>query len=401
MITHFARHRFAGGLFAVLLAGASACQAGPPPDEASRAVTTGFLPGTIHPTRENLPDRRSLAASVRMRDGAGGDAGLGRLARSLRDARPLWTLGTMDGDEATVFGHVEDIVAGEDGRLFVLDSRFNNIRVYDAAARPLAVFGRPGRGPEEFMAPEALKRDSGGRLVVADRHNRIKIFEPNDATFRSSGSISVPFVPEDFCLLDDRIFVQGVRRDGGVIHSFTEAGDSVLSFGPAYRTGNWLVRNQLSDGPIACSPEGGTVVMMFKYLPVVYGYSADGRLKWVTELADFHPITITEDVDGQGRPEVGFEPRPDGHDIAESLLAVPGGAVLVQTARHTPESLRQRRDFAELRTYLLSASTGQGIYVGSGLPRIRAVAAGRAYAAVNDPFPQVRTYQLSEGGVIE
>lgn len=400
MITLSVRRPAAGALLALVSAGASACQSDDHlAQEAAKTVTTGFLPGTIHPTRENLPERGSLAAYVGMQqDGAPGDAGLHRLAARLRQARPLWSLGALEGDPSAVFGNVEDIVVGEDGRLFVLDSRYNNIRIHDPAGRLLAVFGRPGRGPEEFMAPEALKRDTRGRLVVVDRHNRIKILEPQGATFRAGGNISVPFVPEDFCLLDDRIFVQGVRRAGGVIHAFTPAGDSLLSFGAAYRTGNWLVRNQLSDGPIACSEESGTVVMMFKYLPVVYGYAPDGRVKWVTQLADFHPIRILEDVDGRGNPEVGFTPRPDGHDMAESLLAVPGGMVLVQATHHTPESIKARRDYAEIRSYLLSASTGRGVYVGSHLPRIHALAEGRAYAAVNDPFPQVRAYQLPPAG---
>jgi hypothetical protein len=376
---------------------AGGCEPPQPGEAASMLVSSGFADGTRHPTSVNIPARGSLAAFIPMKDELNGPGELRRYARALRDARLLWTVGRMDGDQSQVFGNVEDIAVDEEGRLYVLDSRYNNVRIHDRAGAAVGVFGGPGRGPGELMSPEAIERDAQGRLVVADRFNTLKVFERRGDRFESTRSIPVRFVPEDFCLLGDRIFVQGVRRDGGVIHAFSATGDSVVSFGAPYRSENWLVRNQLSDGPIACNEPSSTVVAMFKYLPVIYGYGPGGEVKWVSQLADFRPIGITEEVEGEGTPVVAFSPREDGHDLVAALMST-GPFVLVQTARHTVASIAEQKEFQELRTYLVEAATGNGVYVGNHLPRLAAVAGDCAYAAVNDPHPQVRVFQVAQAG---
>lgn len=365
---------------------------GPPPQRPTSFTAAAFAPGTVHPTAENLPDRSELAASISLRGTIRGDDALQRFARRLARARPVGAFGAVEGAPSEVFGYVEDVAAGEDGTLFVLDSRYNNVRVHDESGGLLASFGGPGGGPAEFRSPEALKRDARGRVLVADRNNHIKIFEPKGRSWSLAGTIALRLSPEDFCLLGGELLVQGIAHEG-FIHAYSPQGARLRSFGQAYVTPNWLVRNQLSDGPIACSEETGTVVTMLKYLPVIYGYSAAGKLLWTSRLEDFQPIRIVEELDAGGRPAVRFQ--PDGaHDLAESLQPAPGGMVIVQTARLTPESIRERKEYHELRTYVLSARTGEGVYVGSHLPRISAVTATRVLAASNDPFPQVRVLEL-------
>lgn len=383
------------GALAAALAGtlAAGCQETPPPQQQASSFTAmAFVPGTVHPTAENLPDPSELAASITMDRTIRGDGALQRFARRLARARQVAAFGALEGAPSEVFGYVEDVAAGEDGSMFVLDSRYNNVRVHDASGAQLASFGGPGGGPAEFRSPEALKSDTQGRVLVADRHNQIKIFEPKDRSYALAGTIAMRLVPEDFCLLGGDLLVQGIAHEG-FIHAYSPQGERLRSFGQAYVTPNWLVRNQLSDGPIACSEETGTVVTMLKYLPVIYGYSAAGKLLWTSRLEDFRPIRIVEELGAGGQPAVRFQ--PDGaHDLAESLQPAPGGLVIVQTARLTPESIRERKEFDELRTYVLSARTGEGVYVGSHLPRISAVTATRVLAAANDPFPQVRVLEL-------
>ncbi|HWK90420.1 MAG TPA: 6-bladed beta-propeller [Longimicrobium sp.] len=363
-----------------------------PPVAANSLVPLGVHPGTVHPTEENLPRRSELAASISISGDSRGGGAAERFARRLARARQVGAFGAVEGTPDQVFGNIEDIAAGEDGRLYVLDSRYNNVRIFDASGRPLASFGGPGGGPAEFRAPEALSRDRQGRILVADRHNRIKLFAPQGASYAVQGSISVRFVPEDFCLLGDAVFVQGIERDA-FLHAFSASGQRLRSFGAPYATANWLVREQLSDGPVACSEEAGTVVTMLKYLPVVYGYSPQGELRWVSRLEDFRPIRITEEVNAKGKPRVSFEGDAP-YDIAESLQTAPGGLVVVQTARRTPQSNRDKLEFAELRTYVLSAATGQGVYVGNHLPRIGAVTGTRVLAGENDPYPRVRILEM-------
>ncbi|MFL5383491.1 MAG: hypothetical protein ACJ8GN_13310 [Longimicrobiaceae bacterium] len=339
-----------------------------------------------------------MAASIPRTAIPRGEGTLARFARRLARARPVRSIGALEGTPAMVFGMVEDVATDEAGRFFVLDSRYNNVRIHDASGTPVGSFSGPGRGPGELVSPEALERDRQGRIVVADRYNVIKFFAPRGESFALAGAIAVRFVPEDFCLLGDRIYVQGIAA-AGMIHAFTAAGTPIRSFGQPYRSANWLVRNQLSDGPIACSEEAGVVVTMFKYLPIVYGYSAEGRLLWASRLEDFRPIRIVEERDERGVPEVGFD-GGEPYDLAVSLQGAPQGLVVVQTARYTPESIRNGREPAVFDTYLLSAATGQGVYVGNGLPRISAVSRERVLAGVTDPFPQVRILALPAEEVV-
>ena len=137
----------------------------------------------------------------------------------------------------------------------------------------------------------------------------------------------------------------------------------------------------------------------FRYFPVLSGYSPEGELKWQSRLADFEPLKITQLVDDQGRKAVRYGWEGDYHDVVKSMIGLPGGYVIIQTARNTRASSKARQEYAELRTYVLSAATGEGIYVGSSLPEIHAVTQDQILSGVNDPFPQIKVYGISQEGV--
>ena len=78
-----------------------------------------------------------------------------------------------------------DLVTDPDnGDIYVAESHTNvedpnlvgRISVFDRNGKFLRVIGKTGTGPVEFRTPHAVKFDSQGRLIVADRHNhRIQI----------------------------------------------------------------------------------------------------------------------------------------------------------------------------------------------------------------------------------
>ncbi|HEX2191217.1 MAG TPA: hypothetical protein VHG51_20070 [Longimicrobiaceae bacterium] len=352
----------------------------------------------VHPTRENLPEGAELAAWVRMEDEGGPPEELRGILEQLGSAREVLKLGVLEGPEHQVFGSVEDIEGDAQGSFAVLDSRFNQVRVYGSDGAISERFGAPGRGPNEFLAPEALERDRTGLFIVADRNNQLKIFERTDGVVTQRSTIQLDFAPEDFCLLGDRVYVQAYRPGQGVVHAFSLAGERLHSFGEPYRSPNALVSSQLSDGRIACSEDAQTVVTLFEHVPVVHGYSPDGTLRWRSRLGDFVPMTIVEGQEPDGRPSIEYLTADAEFDVAEAVTAVPDGMVMVQTAHHNPASRAEGRDYSELRTYVLSARTGQGAYVGSHLPRIYDVEGSRLFGATNDPFPQVMVYELRTGG---
>lgn len=349
----------------------------------------------LHPTADNIPADASLAAVVRMQSPADGE--LGQFARRLSNARLVLTLGELDGAPSTVFGAIQDVDAPVPGRFAVLDSRYNEVRVFNSDGSLLESFGRAGRGPTEFLSPEALESHGTDRFILADRDAQVKVIERTSAGMQQRLTIRLQFTPEDLCVLADDIVVQGSTQ-GGMLHLYSLTGQHLRSMGEGYRSTNPLVRNQLSDGRIACAAEASTIVVMLRYLPYVRGYRTDGTLRWTSRLADFRTINIEEGVEPNGQPYVLVGAGESEYDQVEVLHALDEGLVIVQTSRHTPQSNRERSEYAELRTYVLSAHTGKGVYVGNTLPRVFDVTGSRIYAATSNPFPQVRVYELPPAG---
>ncbi|MBW3630224.1 MAG: hypothetical protein KY464_13110 [Gemmatimonadetes bacterium] len=348
-----------------------------------------------HPTAENIPAEAGLADIIGAKSRAGGE--LQAFAERLAKARLVLTVGKLEGPPSTVFGAVEDVDVHMPGRFAVLDSRYNEVRVFDQNGTFIESFGRPGRGPTEFLAPEALESDGPDRFVVADRNAQVKVIERTPAGMQQRLTIPLQFTPEDLCVLGHDIVVQG-PLPGGLLHLYSPDGRHQRTIGGGYQSTNALVRNQLSDGRAACSAKGQTIIAMLRYLPYVRGYGADGTLRWTSRLADFRTIKIEEGVEPDGQPYVLLGEGGGDYDQVEVLHALDDGLVIVQTARHTAQSGRERRDYAELHTYLLSAETGKGVYVGNTVPRVLDVAGNRIYTGSSEPFPQVRVYEIAPAG---
>ena len=72
------------------------------------------------------------------------------------------------------------------GHIYVVDSYFANVQVFDETGRFLLTVGSPGRGPGEFQVPTGLTIGRDNRIYVCDSHNeRIQVLEytggPTDA----------------------------------------------------------------------------------------------------------------------------------------------------------------------------------------------------------------------------
>jgi sugar lactone lactonase YvrE len=103
------------------------------------------------------------------------------------DGKVLMTLGTpgVRGNPPDALTDPNDVVTDPgNGDIYVAESHTDvrdpnlvgRISVFDRNGKFLRVIGKAGMGPAEFRTPHAVKFDSQGRLIVADRHNhRIQI----------------------------------------------------------------------------------------------------------------------------------------------------------------------------------------------------------------------------------
>lgn len=80
-----------------------------------------------------------------------------------------------------------------DGRLFVADTHYNRVLVYDQDGQLLDQFGKPGRGPGQFEMPTDVAIDRDGLIYVSETggNDRISKFDAHFNYIKSFGG------PED------------------------------------------------------------------------------------------------------------------------------------------------------------------------------------------------------------
>jgi len=201
---------------------------------------------------------------------------------------------------------------------------------------------------------------------------------------------------EDLCIRNDSIYVHsgqlGSALDEGIVSAFSLQGRAHHTFGTRYRSTNAMVRRDLSRGVMDCNRHG--LVFAYTHLAVIHGYHpTDGTLRWESRLADFQPFKIVEDTRARS---ILYNPPGDAPiDVIETITMVGDlPYLLLQVLRITSRSHTQGREYAEMFSYVLDSRTGEGAYVGTELPPVYAIGNGRIYAAVKDPFPQIRVYEI-------
>lgn len=352
----------------------------------------------VHPTAKNIRDASELVAAIK-KDGAATsvsttDKDLKELAHRLSGSRLLYALGSVDGPRPTVFGRIADVAVDHDGSIYVLDSHYHEIRQFSPDGSYIATFGGPGSGPLEFRDPVTIAILPGGQIAVAARRGGLKIFKRTASGIELLRSIPSWTIPaRDLCVLRDVLYVRGFTANSkSLIHAFDLMGRSRGSFGELYRADSWLATGQLSDGMITCVTDPPRVLDVMELLPYVRAYSVDGRLIWTSAIADFEPQKVIEFTDSDGARAIQRDhSRPA--DRVVQLKEVPHGHALVQILRMGARPDRSRtQPVLALDSYLLSGSTGHGVYLGNTIPWAVEVDRERIYALERAEIPTLGVY---------
>lgn len=354
-------------------------------------------PGRQHPTLENIPSDEAVVDILQPtveepRGSTGGDA----VGARYRKAAEVTSIGAMEGDSTDMFGRIRDLTTDDTGRIYVLDSDYNEVRMYDAEGNWTGAFSREGEGPGEIQYPEAVSFHPPGTVVIADRNRHIKRFERQDGSFVAADQFALEYTPEDLCVMNDEIYVHGYQEEENtsIIHVYALDGTHLRSFGEPYKARHPFVREALSDGKMTCNAATEMVVFAFGHMPVLFGYSLDGELQWTSKVADFRPTEITERATDDGRPSIRYSTPDRPSNLMSALISGSSGSVLLQVAERVP--LEGKRAFdVTFHTYRLSARTGKGEYIGTNLSLlIGAVTSNRIIGHYVKPFPQVKIYEM-------
>lgn len=106
---------------------------------------------------------------------------------------PTWVgepgvrIGSLEGEGPTTFGEVRDIGVLLDGRIVVLESQAQELRLFGADGTFLRELARKGQGPGELQSANGLEVGPDGLIRVHDvRNARLSFFDPDEGFVRSA-----------------------------------------------------------------------------------------------------------------------------------------------------------------------------------------------------------------------
>lgn len=333
-----------------------------------------------HPTPANLQARPT--ATISRTDTLSGDPATDALARRLRALRPVRKLGGEDAVGGADWGRIADVAIDRKGRILVLDEQDKSISRWTFEGRAEGRFGRTGGGPLEFQSPAFLAIGGDDTLIVADRMTGIRRF-----AWTSTPVSLATWTPgksyRDLCAGPLGVVGRRPEDDGTVAQIFGPDGERVRGIGARYISDNAFTARLLSEGRLGCLPNG-SVVGTNIILPYVWIWDRAGQTLATVELVSFTPMTVT-DVDNGLR----YSTPEGGYDAVRRIVPIGPDHFLVQLFYQDAASIRERAEYREVRTYLLSSRTGRGLYLGTSLPVIAGERYPRLVGWRNDPMPEV------------
>ena len=293
-------------------------------------------------------------------------------ARLLR-LREEWSYGTLDGPDNTLWAWIRDVATDAEGNVYVVDGMLSLVRVLSPMGELITETFRAGEGPMEIRAAAGVEF-VGDMLVVSSPFGFV--YSSGDPPNLTEAGRFVPQSPqaiEDACAGDTLLFLRITPfAEPATVQVMSMDGTDVGIFGEMFEHEDPGVRATLSRGQIACSHDPKRVVTSFNDASLIHAHDYSGAPAWIAHLAGFRPPEA-RGVSLDDGPVALSSPGESPEDGVQRLTSLPGGLILVQVNRMGPYEVVDSRRFRTVRrrdSYLLSASTGVGVYVGPGLPEV-------------------------------
>ena len=346
---------------------------------------------TLHPTQRNLdiPDARPL--SVPLDDIS--------LASIVSDTSEYVKIGVNEGPPHAMFGHIADVALDSFNNVYILDSEYNTVRVYDIGGTYLSSFGRAGNGPGELYEPESISLiDNGNRAVITT--GRVTIFSrTSPSTFEFDRTFNVPypaFWEGGSCSMNGHVYTLDYSPEAqGVIHKYSLDGAYITSFGNEYISSVPFVTSQLSDrGYLACSAKSDVIAWIRRYLPFIHGYSSDGGHLWTFRIQDYLSPGVEQARTEDGRASVMTNSMQEGHSRHMGLHVDDQGHFFASfiTAKRDSVSVRDQL-ISQGHVFRIDPSTEEGSYWAT-VKGLAAVWGGYLATEADRPHPHVRVYKM-------
>lgn len=99
----------------------------------------------------------------------------------------------MDG-ESFILSMIRDIAVDDDGRIYVLDYKEGNVKIFNKSGEYLHSIGKKGEGPQELAGPIFLWITSLGEVMIEDIGNKaIKLYSFEGELKHSISTAKIPY----------------------------------------------------------------------------------------------------------------------------------------------------------------------------------------------------------------
>jgi hypothetical protein len=182
----------------------------------------------------------------------------GRWANEEIQLAPDLTIGTEDGPEEEVLGRVLDVAVDSDYNIYVVDSGFSKVRIYDRSGKHIRSFGREGEGPGEFGLLTCIALHAN-RIYVGHGHT-VTIFDKqgqylDQFPVRSQGGLIL-----GLRVTDSGIYVSSLDvLEQKVVHMYDFSFKPVVSFCDSWGAGKDMdvrVESAFGGGAIDVDSDG-------------------------------------------------------------------------------------------------------------------------------------------------
>jgi WD40 repeat protein len=199
----------------------------------------------------------------------------------------------LDVPEEQIFDVPVDLAVGPEGRIYVLDSRDNNIKVFTGEGKFLSAFSREGSGPGELSRPWIMAFVNTRLHVVDTNNGRVQVFTA-EGTFQRSYKVAtdfgvgMAFGPEGLLYINTRGF-----RSPKLIRVYDTQGEQVQEFGevegePFQFSDFTVIKNDIKAGRIPATfkndalpvaGKDGTIWAIYRSLPQIAFFSREKELQ--------------------------------------------------------------------------------------------------------------------------
>jgi hypothetical protein len=340
-----------------------------------------------------------------------GSAAGARLLDRLRRAERFSVIGKQDtGEPHDLFGTVESVKIDAEGRVYVLDSSIQAIRVFSLDGTYVQTVGAPGGGPGEFTNLGAMALDqTSGTLYVADGARRLQKFvwrgdAENGLHLEYESLVHLDLHARGLCFLGNGFVAHTLafaerstsrlRPQVPNLLTFVDrSGDSGRSFGATYESPSVSVNLMNGWSILACDAKSGRVyITPTSNISETHAYDLDGNPQWIVLYTSARAADVLEWPEDRS---VQQKIPPDGyHQVAATTVLDEG--LLVQMTVRVAAAVRGSVRRGEVISYLLSPQDGTAVALPAAMPLIVAADTDHYVELLHAPNPQLIVYRVEE-----